>query len=103
MPQAARDAESAINQAAARMIRAQREDAGLTQQQVYELAGIPRATYSKIENGETAIDVTQIEKVAIALNVDPEDFIVKIYASKSNSQVTRAIRSPYSLADEKHV
>lgn len=66
-----RDAGGMLNQALAAEIRAERSRQRLTQAQVFSEAGIPRATYTRIEAGTRAIDVQQLKLIASALHVLP--------------------------------
>lgn len=57
----------------AREISAERAARRLKQEQVSAATGIPINTLSKIERGQTAIDIEQIEKIAAAFGILPED------------------------------
>jgi transcriptional regulator with XRE-family HTH domain len=65
----AREAGGLLNQALANEIRAERARQRLTQAQVYSEAGLPRSTYVRLEGGDRAIDVEQLNAVARALGV----------------------------------
>jgi len=47
-----------------------REQQGLTQEKLAELAGLHRAYIGQIERGEKNIGLRNLEKIAIALDVD---------------------------------
>lgn len=55
---------SEFSQAVADQIKAERARRGLTQQQVFEPAGMARMTYVRIENGTRVADVTQLSRIA---------------------------------------
>ena len=52
-------------------IRGGRAKEGLTQQQLSELTGIPRAHISAMENGKRPIGKQNARKLADALSIDP--------------------------------
>ena len=53
--------------AVATQLRAERAAAGLTQEQLAALAGLPRTTYKRMEAGERAISFAQVALVLAAL------------------------------------
>lgn len=61
-------ARDRLNAAVARVIRDRRHKRGLTREQVYTRADLPRATYDRIEKGETLPDVGRLESIACALD-----------------------------------
>ena len=50
-------------------IKALRQAAGLTQEQLAEKARIPQGTVSKIESGRCMPRLDSVQKIAVALNV----------------------------------
>lgn len=60
---------SAWSDAIADEIRAERARAHLTQKDVFEAAGIPRATYLRIETGQRVADTTQLARICLALGL----------------------------------
>lgn len=62
-----------LTQTIAAELRAQRVARRLKQEEVSAATGIPVNTLSKIERGLTAIDVEQIEKIAIFYGMLPEE------------------------------
>lgn len=77
-----------LTQMIADEIRFQRQDRKLSQEQVYTATGIPVNTLSKIERAQTAIDVEQIEKIANAFGMLPED----LWASARRNAQRKAVR-----------
>ncbi|MGW4771844.1 helix-turn-helix domain-containing protein [Nocardia sp. NPDC004278] len=57
-----------LNAAVARAIRIRRRKRKMTREQVYTKADLPRATYDRIEKGETLPDVGRLEAIAHALD-----------------------------------
>lgn len=57
-----------INQQIGAMIRANRKNRYLTQEQLAALMGITKAAVSRMESGATALSTTTLVKVANALN-----------------------------------
>jgi transcriptional regulator with XRE-family HTH domain len=70
-------------------IRQLREARGLTQDQISQLAGIPRPTWSNLESGASNPTLTVLVRAANALQVPLEELIgperqsVKVYRSES--------------------
>lgn len=58
-----------LNQALADEIRGERNAKRLTQTEMIERSRIPRSTYVKIEAGKRSIDVTELGKIASALEL----------------------------------
>ncbi|WP_031248033.1 helix-turn-helix transcriptional regulator [Mesorhizobium sp. LNHC229A00] len=56
-----------------RLVMAHRKRAGYTQEQLAERAGVSIDTISKIEVGATGARFPMIEKIAVALGVDPAE------------------------------
>ncbi|GGG18244.1 helix-turn-helix domain-containing protein [Pontibacter amylolyticus] len=59
-------------------LRSFREKAGLTQQELGVRIGYDQTLISKIENGDRRIDVIELRKMCIAMNVDIIDFITEM-------------------------
>ena len=57
-------------------LRLLRDDNSLSQQKTAELAGISRAAYIAIENGESVPKVSTLQNIALALNVKIQDLFV---------------------------
>jgi len=57
-------------------LRLLRDDNTLSQQKVAELAGISRAAYIAIENGESVPKVSTLQNIAQAMNVKIQDLFV---------------------------
>jgi len=55
-----------LSRAVAYQIRAERSGRGLNQKQGYQLVGMPKGTYIRIEKAERPADVTQLEQIATA-------------------------------------
>lgn len=60
-----------------------RRDAGLSQQQVADLLGVPQSYVAKIEIGERRIDVIEFLKFVEALDASWSDILGKINTSGS--------------------
>lgn len=71
----AREAGGLLNQALADEIRAERARQRLTQAQVIERSGVPRSTYVRMEAGTRAIDVVQLDRVAVAFGVSARELL----------------------------
>src|SRR5215472_15284932 len=56
-------------------VRQLRETRGLTQQQMADLAGIPRATWTNLESGSANPTLTVLARVAQTLQVSLEELI----------------------------
>ena len=74
---ACRDFASNASQAYCEVMRLKqiRISAGLTQEQLAEMAGVTQATISRLESGKDSITLRQIKNIAEALNVEPSDVI----------------------------
>ena len=59
----------------ARNLRLLRHVAGLTQEQLADLAGLDRNYISKLEREDNSPTVDTLEVIAIALQVDPERLV----------------------------
>lgn len=68
------------SEAAARTIRAERAAADLSQAAVIKAAGLSRSTYLRLESGERVADISQLAAIALALGIDPTDFVQRISA-----------------------
>ena len=68
---------SRFSEAIAAEIRAERARVERTQQDVFEEAGIPRATYIRIENAKRVPDTTQLARICQALGIPMSELIVR--------------------------
>ena len=60
------------------VLKKARQDAGLTQLQLAEHAGVRQATISELETGKTRrVDLTVLERLCLALDVEPGDLLVR--------------------------
>lgn len=59
------------------ILRNKREGKGLTQGQLAERLGITQAIVSKIETYERRIDVIELRKICLALDISFVDFIIE--------------------------
>jgi transcriptional regulator with XRE-family HTH domain len=66
---------SDINKEVGFNIRKIREDKGLSQEKLAELADLHRAYIGQIERGEKNIGLKNLEKIAKALGVDIKDLL----------------------------
>lgn len=65
---------------------------GITQLHIAKKLGISNMAYSRMENGETKIDVERLRVIAILLGIDVNiffdkqltDFVIKSYEIKTN-------------------
>lgn len=55
-------------------IKAARKKKGFSQEQMADLLNVEQATYSNWETGKTDLTLTQIERVAVVLEVDVKEF-----------------------------
>lgn len=60
------------------VLRAAREDAGLTQVQLAERLKRPQSFVSKSERRERRVDVVEFLEIADALRVDPADLLERV-------------------------
>src|SRR5262245_58201572 len=96
-PMAAEEARGApewdrLNAAVARAIRERRRRSAMTREQVYTRAGLPRATYDRIEKGETLPDVGRLEAIAGALDTTAVGIINE--AKRSLAPVAETAKRP---------
>lgn len=56
------------------LIRALRQDAGLSQEKLAELVGVSSQQIQKYENGQTTLNIIKIQQVATALKFPVSDF-----------------------------
>lgn len=54
-------------------LRAIRKNLELDQTAIATAVGVTQSTWSRIENGESALNIDQLEAAAIALDVEPEE------------------------------
>lgn len=57
------------------LIRKVRVKKGITQEELAEKLSLSQSSYSKLENGETIIDIERLQEIANILNVPNSDFI----------------------------
>jgi DNA-binding XRE family transcriptional regulator len=70
-----RDKMEDINSRVGFNIRRVREEKGLTQEELGDLAGLHRAYIGQIERGEENIGVRNLEKIAEALGINSKDLL----------------------------
>jgi len=56
-------------------LRTAREDRGLSQEQLASIAGLHRTYVGSVERGERNISIDNIEKLAIALDMDVQELV----------------------------
>lgn len=56
-------------------VRAQRTALGLSQEQLAERAGVHRTYVGMLERGEKNVTIYNIERIAVALDVEPADLL----------------------------
>lgn len=88
-------------------IRRKRQQKGLTQHEMAEKIGLTPSAYSKIERGETRIDIDRIRQIAKALETEVMDFfedetIIVTHGDSNNSDSATGviIHSPYNTSCE---
>jgi transcriptional regulator with XRE-family HTH domain len=59
----------------AQNIRRVRSDVGISQEELAALAGLHRTYIGSVERGERNISIDNIEKIAVALKVSPNDLL----------------------------
>lgn len=79
-------ARDELNAAVARAIRDRRHKRKMTREQVYRKADLPRATYDRIEKGETWPDVGRLEAIAYALDTTAVGIISEAKRSSTRPQ-----------------
>lgn len=67
--------ESAVAESLAQNVRLLREKRGLSQAQIAKIAGVPRATWTHLESGESNPTLAVLLKVAAALQVRLEELL----------------------------
>lgn len=58
-------------------VRARRRELGLSQEQLAEKAGVHRTYVGMLERGEKNVTIYNIERIAIALSVEPASLLRK--------------------------
>jgi ribosome-binding protein aMBF1 (putative translation factor) len=68
-----------------RLLREEREHAGITQVELAERLKVPQSFVSKIENGERRIDLIELEAICEVLGLPLTEFVRKFERTKSHS------------------
>lgn len=76
---------SAEQQALSRLLREQRERAGLRQIDVAERLGLPQSFVSKYESGERRLDLIELRQVCLAIEIPIGEFVVAFEAAVADS------------------
>lgn len=71
-----------------RVLATRRESRGWDQSQLAEAVGVSQSTWSRIENGDSALGIDQLAKAAQALGAKPADILID--ADKASEQIERA-------------
>jgi transcriptional regulator with XRE-family HTH domain len=82
-------------------IRATRARLKLTQDALAMATGIPANSLSQMENGKMAIDVEQIERIALAFGIPPEKFFAAAL-SNARADTHAGLANQGSGANERH-
>lgn len=85
-------------------IKARREELGLTQSELASKMGYAHKTsISKIENNKTDVNISDVEKLAIALDTTPQYLMGWTSEPESHSKRVKyeGLISAYSTADDK--
>jgi transcriptional regulator with XRE-family HTH domain len=80
-------------------VRVQRAAQKLDQKVLAELAGIPRPTLSRMERGLVAIDMEQLDRLAQAFGMTPEEFMASARRTADAQKNRDAIYLPDGSVD----
>lgn len=89
-----------IDLAAARIVRAERQKATLSQEALAELAGLHRTYISLLERGRRSPTLATIEKIARALCMPPATLLRLIAEAASEPKVKRVASRGEETADK---
>ena len=85
----------------AETIRRHRERAGLSQQALAKKIRVPASTVFRLERAEMqAPDPDKLERLAEALEIDPEELFAKYPAPEKLPNVTPYLRAKYGMSAE---
>ncbi|MFI9511220.1 helix-turn-helix domain-containing protein [Nocardia sp. NPDC052566] len=94
-------ARDSLNAAVARVIRERRRKREMTREQVYTKADLPRATYDRIEKGETLPDVGRLESIACALDTTAVGIINEAKRSLDETAAPNSSVAPSGSLDRR--
>lgn len=69
-----------------RLLRNVREERGITQGQLAELLGCSQTVISKIETSERRLDIIELRKICMLLNISFIDFITLVERSLADDR-----------------
>ncbi|MFI6047090.1 helix-turn-helix domain-containing protein [Nocardia sp. NPDC051321] len=92
-------ARDRLNAAVARVIRDRRRKREMTREQVYTKAELARATYDRIEKGETLPDVGRLESIAWALDTTAVGIINEAKRSLDETALFGSLAAPPEVLD----
>jgi transcriptional regulator with XRE-family HTH domain len=77
-------------------IRARRVRLDMTQEALAEKSGVPLPTLGKIERLQAPIDVEQLERIAIALGITPDELVADALSNAAVAEAAAAASAPES-------
>jgi transcriptional regulator with XRE-family HTH domain len=80
----------------------------MTQQELSEVAGIPRNSLSQMENAAMTIDIDQLGRIAAAWHIGPDQFLTNALSHASSAELAELLSSgavvlPTTEADEAEI
>jgi transcriptional regulator with XRE-family HTH domain len=85
-----------VNERVAALIRSARTDAGLTQAELAERAGLRRASIANIEIGIQSVSVHQLLSMASALRISPQRLLPALKElANENDPESRRLKAAY--------
>jgi transcriptional regulator with XRE-family HTH domain len=59
-------------------VRRLRTQAGYSQEEFAQVAGLHRTYMGRVENGRSAVTIVKLEKIAIALRLSPSELLAEV-------------------------
>jgi transcriptional regulator with XRE-family HTH domain len=59
-------------------VRRLRTQAGYSQEEFAQVAGLHRTYMGRVENGRSAVTIVKLEKIAIALKLSPSELLAEV-------------------------
>jgi transcriptional regulator with XRE-family HTH domain len=60
------------------IVRRLRTEAGYSQEEFAQVAGIHRTYMGRVENGRSAVTIIKLEKIAVALKLSPSELLALV-------------------------